>query len=161
MHRIRLRTLLLLPFVFLCTHILMEHMGGEERESVCILLSLPYICLKFNFIGQIFLENFSMAVRYRYICLWKQTADCLLGNCLKRSWKISPLRESSFAVREENFLQNVPLPLKRFFGKSLAWAFLNSAMTETKGISWLLLQEVLGNWNPLFVIPCLANACVS
>lgn len=52
------------------------------------------------------------------------------------------------------------LPLKRFFGKLLTWAFLNSAMTETKGIFWFLLQEVLSNWNPLFVIPCLANACV-
>lgn len=64
-------------------------------------------------------------------------------------------------MREENFLQNVPVPLTRFFSKLLTWAFHNSAMTETKAVFWLLLREVLTNWNPLFVIPCLTNACVS
>lgn len=70
MYRIRLHRLLLTPVVFLYTHILMEHMAGgkggreRERETVCILLSLPYICLKSNFMRQIFLENFSTAVRY-------------------------------------------------------------------------------------------------
>lgn len=60
--------------------------GGERervRETVCILLSLPYICLKSNFMGQI-LENFSTAVRYDRYSLWKKTADCLFVNCLKR-----------------------------------------------------------------------------
>lgn len=64
--------------------------------------------------GQIFLENFSTAVRYGY-SLWKHTADSLFGNCLKRSWKRSGLRESSFAVREDNFMQNAPLPLNKVF----------------------------------------------
>lgn len=138
-----------------------EREGERGRETVCILLSLPYICLKSNFMGQIFLENFSTAVRYGRYSLWKKTADCLFVNCLKRSWKRSALRESSFAVRKENFLQNVPLPLTRFFSKLLTWAFHNSAMMETKAIFWLLLQEVLSNWNLLFVVPCLTNACVS
>lgn len=99
-----------------CTHTLMEHVGREERKKVtlCILLSLPYIRLESNFMGQIFLENFSTAVRYRY-SLWKHTADSLFGNCLKRSWKRSGLRESSFAVREDNFMQNAPLPLNKVF----------------------------------------------
>lgn len=113
----------------------MEHVGREERKkvSVCILLSLPYICLESNFMGQIFLENFSTAVRHRY-SLWKHTADSLFGNCLKRSWKRSGLRESSFAVREDNFMQNAPLPLTKFFSQLLTWTFHNSAMKETKEI---------------------------
>lgn len=90
--------MLLVPIVFFCTHNFIHVVGEEERkkETVCILLSLPYICLKSDFMGQIFLENFSMAVRYRY-SLWKHRADCLCRSCLKRSWKRSALRETSFA----------------------------------------------------------------
>lgn len=55
MRRIGLRTLLLIPIVFFGTHILMEHMVGGKTERGCVYsLKSPYICLKSNFIGQIF-----------------------------------------------------------------------------------------------------------
>lgn len=76
--------------------------GEEERkkETVCILLSLPYICLKSNFMGQIFLENFSMAVRYRYslwkhrLSVWELSEEELEKICSQRDLLCS------FAVRE-------------------------------------------------------------
>lgn len=73
----------------------------------------------------------------------------------------SALRERSFAVREEDFLQNVPFPLTGFFSNVLTWAFYNSALMKTKTTLWLILQEVLSNWNLLSVISCLTNAYAS
>lgn len=85
-----------------------------------------------------------------------QLSVIILGD--KKVWSV--LRESSFAVREEDFLQNDPFPLMGFFSKYLAWAFHNSALMKTKTF-WLIHKQVPSNWNPLFVIPYLTKTYAS